>query len=325
MSKFEPRFREVARRNLELMADCTHDGLLYGGPEFFAHGDLPCIHHTFTHAKALATVLDRGTFEAEPAERPKLPRDEAYLLRSFSTVGTKLAAIGPWRATVTEYDWEYMEHVQPGAGNLGGGHVSGGALSLLYHMQLGPILTASMTEYLMVEIANQQQFREGPHRSLTPRLEYVNGMTFTNLNDFNAVVTAKQSAGEVVFDAQGQMLTASRVPINPDGIRYHMVYRISETSVEIAASASGATIGSAPIRLIVPVIARAGERVEQIDSHTVRVIKAKGVLTVSTDALSGFDASFKEKTFNLVPGFEAFPFSVTLTAEREARIRLQAS
>ncbi len=37
MSKLEPRFREVARRNLELMAACTHDGLLYGGPDFFAH------------------------------------------------------------------------------------------------------------------------------------------------------------------------------------------------------------------------------------------------------------------------------------------------
>jgi hypothetical protein len=323
MSKLEPRFREVARRNLELMAACTHDGLLYGGPGFFAHGDLPCIHHTFTHAKALATVLDRGTFAAEPAARPKLPRDEAYMLRGFSTVGTNLAAIGPWRATVTEYDWEYMEHVQPGAGNLGGGHVSGGALSLLYHMQLGPILTASMTEYLMVEIANQQQFREGPHMALTPRIECVDGETYTNLNDFKAALTASERGEEIVFDAQGQMLTASRKPVSAGEILYHMVYRLSESGVEIVASASGRP--SAPIKLIVPVIAREGDRVEQIDAHTVRVIKAKGALTVSTDASSGFDASFKEKTFNLVPGFEAFPFIVVLAAGKQARIRLQAN
>jgi hypothetical protein len=325
MSKFEPRFREVARRNLELMAACTHDGLLYGGPDFFAHGDLPCIHHTFTHAKALATVLDRGTFAAEAAARATLPRDEAYTVRNFSTVGTKLAAIGPWRATVTEYDWEYSEHVQPGAGNSGGGHVSGGALSLLYHMQLGPILTASMTEYLMVEIANQQQFREGPHMALTPRIEYVDGETYTNLNDLKAALTANQSNGEVVFDAQGRMLTASRKTDSAGEILYHVVYRLGETAVEIAASASGATSGSAPLKLIVPVIARPGERVEQIDAHAVRVIKAKGALTVSTDAAAGFDASFKEKTFNLVPGFEAFPFSVALPAGKQARIRLQVS
>jgi hypothetical protein len=326
MSKFEPKFREAARRNLELMVACTHDGLLYGGPDFFAHGDLPCIHHTFTHAKALATVLDRGTFAAEPAARPKLPRDEAYTLKSFSTVGTKLAAVGPWRATVTEDDWEYTEHVQPGAGNLGGGHVSGGALSLLYHMQLGPILTASMTEYLMVEIANQQQFREGPHMALTPRLEVVDGETFTNLNDFQAALTADESNGDIVFDARGRMLTASRKPTSAGELLYHLTYRLSEAGVEIVAGAIGQLFQSGPasLKLIVPVIARPGERVEQIDAQTVRVIKAKGALTVTTDARSGFDASFKEKTFNLVPGFEAFPFIVVLAAGKEARIRLQA-
>jgi hypothetical protein len=48
-------------------------------------------------------------------------------------------------------------------------------------------------------------------------------------------------------------------------------------------------------------------------------------LTVTTDATSGFDAGFKEKTFNLVPGFEAFPFIVALPPGTQARIRLQTS
>lgn len=324
MSQFDPRFREVARRNLELMAACTHEGLLYGGPGYFAHGDLPCIHHTFTHAKALATVLDRGAFPAGNAERAKLPRDEAYGLKSFSTIGTKLAAVAQWRATVTEYDWEYMEHVQPGAGNLGGGHVSGGALSLLHHMQLGPILTASMTEYLMVEIANQQQFREGPHMALTPRLELVDGDTFTNLNDFQAALTADQAPGVITFEAQGRMLTASRKPVSVGDVRYRMRYRIAGAGVEIVASASGAVSAANPLKLIVPVIARAGDHVEQTDTHAARVHKTGGVLLVSTDATAGFDATFKEKTFNLVPGFEAFPFTVALEPGKQAHIRLQA-
>ena len=71
-------------------------------------------------------------------------------------------------------------------------------------------------------------------------------------------------------------------------------------------------------------IARTGERIEQVNAQTVRVIKAEGALTVITDAAAGFDASFKEKTFNLVPGFEAFPFAVTLPPGKQARIRLQA-
>ena len=32
MAGHDPRFREVARRNPELMANCSHEGLLYGGP-----------------------------------------------------------------------------------------------------------------------------------------------------------------------------------------------------------------------------------------------------------------------------------------------------
>jgi len=335
MAKSDLRFREVARRNLELMAACTHNGLLYGGPDYLAHGDLPCIHHTFTHAKALATVLDRGDLGrtnldrgdmgAAPS-RPKLPRDEAYGLKSFAPIGTKLAAIGPWRATVTEYDWEYSEHVQPGAGNLGGGHVSGGALSQLYHETLGPICTASMTQYLMVEIANQQQFREGPHMDLTPRIEFTAaGETYTNLNDFEAVLAASQAGSQILFHAEGRLMTASRRPVPGGDIRYRLVYRISEAEVEISAGARGPGAGSAHLRLIVPVIAHNDETAEAVNERAVRIQKPKGALTVSTDATSGFDtAAMKARTFNLVPGFEAVPLIVAIEPGREARVQLRA-
>jgi hypothetical protein len=47
LAQYDAKFREVAWRNLELMAACTHNGLLYGGPHYFAHGDLLCVHfHT---------------------------------------------------------------------------------------------------------------------------------------------------------------------------------------------------------------------------------------------------------------------------------------
>src|SRR3984957_17341813 len=51
LADHDPRFREAALRNVELMSDCTHNNVLYGGPHYFQHGDKPCIHHTFTHAK----------------------------------------------------------------------------------------------------------------------------------------------------------------------------------------------------------------------------------------------------------------------------------
>jgi hypothetical protein len=319
MSKFEPRFREAARRNLELMAACTHDGLLYGGPGYFEHGDLPCIHHTFTHAKALATVLDRGDFNANHDQRPALPRDEAYGLKTYPTIATRLAAIGPWRATVTAYDWEYSEHLQPGAQNLGGGHVSGGALSVLYHQKLGPVLVSSMTEYLMIEIANQQQFREGPHMDLTPRIELAADHVYTSLSDFKAVVTAEQQAEIIVFHAHGQLLTASRRPFRDAELQYHLVYRLDAKSVEVRATVNGN--GPAPARLIVPIVCRPGEEVQQPDAQTVRILKAGGTLSLTTEPAAKLETS--ERTFNLVPGFEAIPLSVVLQPGIEAWVRIE--
>src|SRR5277367_1348629 len=82
LADHEPKFREVAYRNLELMSACTHNKVLYGGPHYFEHGDQPCIHHTFTHAKALATVLDSDALTTAPSPRLTLPRDEPYGLKS---------------------------------------------------------------------------------------------------------------------------------------------------------------------------------------------------------------------------------------------------
>jgi len=322
LSDHDPCFREAARRNLELMAACTHEGLLYGGPDYYVHGDPACVHHTFTHAKALATVLDRADFPAETSPRPSLPRDEPYGLKGFSDIGTRLAAIGPWRATVTEYDWVYEEHVQAGAGGSGGGHVSGGALSQLFHTQLGPVLTASMTQYQMIEISNQQAYRDGSHIELTPRIECAAGEIFTSVNDLEATLTADDRNGNLVFNAHGRLLTASRQAPRSGDITYHFTYTLAESHVEIAASATGNA--PAPIHLILPVLARSSDRAEQPNSRTVRVTKEKGTITVHSDA-AAFDPLPAGRTFNLVPGFEAIPIQLTLEPGKEVRVNLQAS
>jgi len=326
LAQYEPKFREVARRNLELMAACTHDGLLYGGPDYFAHGDLPCIHHTFTHAKALATVLDRGGSNLESTDRLALPRDEAYGLKTYPEIGTHLAAIGDWRATVTEYDWEYVEHVQVGGGGAsGGGHASGGALSLLYHRGLGPILVASMTEYQMIEISNQQTFRESPHMTLTPRIECASDQTYTSLSDLKAVLTANDSRGQIAFDARGRLLTSAHQPFPSGDVHYHLLYHLTESGVEIVANTGVATTPPAPLRFILPVVSRTGEAIEQLDPRTVRITKKNGSLVVRTGATQGFEAVPQERTFNLVPGFECIPFAITMQPGKEIRIQLEAS
>lgn len=324
LAAHDPRFAEVARRNLELMAACTHGGLLYGGPDYFMHGDRPCIHHTFTHAKALATVLDSG-INIELAARVTLPRDEPYGLKSYPEIRTHLAAIGDWRATVTEYDWAYVEHVQSG-GAVGGGHVSGGALSLLYHQRLGPILVASMTEYEMIEISNQQVFRDSSHMPLTPRIEYTTpGVpgAYTNLNDFSAVLTAASAPGQIAFSASGRLLSAAHQPVPRRDIHYHVSYRLTASTVEIHAMVSGGAASEGELKFILPVVSPAGETVESIASASVRIVKPKGVLMVHTDAPQGFETVHKERTFNLVPGFEAIPLTIAMQPGKEIGIQME--
>lgn len=66
-----PRLYTAALRNLELLESCTENGLLCGGPHFRSGGIPACIHHTFAHAKPLASLLDSPA--KAPAAPPKLP------------------------------------------------------------------------------------------------------------------------------------------------------------------------------------------------------------------------------------------------------------
>ena len=317
LAEHDPRFHEVAQRNLEMMAACTHDGLLYGGPGYFVHGDKPCIHHAFTHAKALTTVLDHDPHPALQT-RVALPRDEPYGLRSFPEIGTHLAAVGPWRATVTEFDWK-----EPGEE---GGHVTGGSLSLLFHRDLGPLLTASMTEYdNQIEPPNMQGFIDAPHMELTPRVEYATrDESYASFNDRRAVLKVTRLEKEVLFDAQGQMLTVTFQPLAPGGLHYHLAYRIAESGVDIRASIAGADPGlSGRLQFVLPVISERSEAVEHKDPGVIRVTKSKGTLTIRTQSRGGFAQLPAERTFNLVPGFECLPLMVPMRPGEEIHIQME--
>lgn len=93
--------------------------------------------------------------------------------------------------------------------------------------------------------------------------------------------------------------------------------------VEITASLESAL--SAPTQFILPVISSSTEAVTQPDPKTIRITKPIGVLIVRTDAAQGFNPIPKERTFNLVPGFEAIPLTITMQPGYELNIQLEAS
>ena len=305
----DPRFAEVSARNLVLMAACTHDGLLYGGPDYRAAGYRPCIHHTFSHAASLAAVLDLA--KPAPVARAALPRDKPYGLKRFPEIGTHLASVGPWRATFTDYDFDYMAPA-------GGGHASGGAISLLYHQTLGPVLASSMTRYKAVEISNQQVPIDANHQVLTPRIELVDGKdVFTSVADLTATFDVTGAAEVVRTTASGRLVT----PEGKGMVAYALSHVLTPAGLTLTAQVTGLPTGKTA-RLVLPMIARADQAVEQKDARTVGVTKAAGQITVTADA--DFAPVPSQRIFNLVPGLQAAPLSIALAEGQSVTVTITA-
>jgi hypothetical protein len=297
----DPRFAEVSARNLALMSACTHDGLLYGGPHYRAAGYKPCIHHTFSHAKALAAVLDLARALA-PAPRAELPRDKPYGLKRFPEIGTHLVSVGPWRATFTDYDFDYLAPA-------GGGHASGGAISLLHHQALGPVLAASMTRYKAVEISNQQAPIDATHQPLTLRIEVVQGRdVFTSVADLSARLEMAEQGGAVNVTASGRLKTPEGGELDPP-VDFALAYSVTSKGLDLSATVSG--LGDRTARLVAPVVARKDEPAVRRDARSVAIAKAGGAILVSSpDADLVGDVG--TRIFNLVPGLQAAPLSINL-------------
>lgn len=151
----DPLFAEAAWRNFDSYRACTEEGLLHGGPMYARAGQAPCIHHTFCHAKALAAWLDHGV-SARPGLA--LPRETRQGWRQIPSVGVGLITRGPWTATLSDYD--YDPYLHPTAG-----------LTLLWHRKAGPLITATMPEYELVEPNNMQLPDALDNICQTPRAE----------------------------------------------------------------------------------------------------------------------------------------------------------
>jgi hypothetical protein len=157
---------------------------------------------------------------------------------------------------------------------------------------------------------------------LTPRIESAGKQTCTSLSDLEAVLTANAKPSEISFNARGRLLTASHQPLSSGEARYHLTYSLTESLVEITASADAPS--QTPLQFILPVISRSGETIEQPDLKTIRITKPNGTLTIRTSAQS-FEAIPKERTFNLVPGFECIPLAITMKTGQEIHIQLETS
>ena len=312
LAKDHPAFATAVIENTRLYRRCTADGLLHGGPHFISHGVKPCVHHTFTHAKALATVRDHGDLARRIHATLPLPRAVADGIRGYPEIATWLAARGPWRATVTAYDWIYHEQAQ---------QPTGGTISMLWHPQAGPLLAGSMARYFLVEKNNMQLYPED--HPLTPRVELRQDETwFTQLYDLNASVTHSDKDGTLGFKVAARLLNEARKQPARGKVACSLSYQFAVDAVTIAVDAPGVGSAANRPRLVLPIISPTGEKVSQ-SANRIEIVKPQGTVVIEANAPLRIEQTTRPRVFNLVPGFEAVPVFAEIPggARLECRIR----
>ena len=199
LGKKDPVFAEAGYRNFKLYKQFTRDGLLFGGRDYKAHGEYPCTHHTFCHAKVLASVLDSGVC---CFERTELPSDRPEEAKYYPELDMWRVAEGGWRADVTAYDFFYMR----------GGHTSGGSLSLLWNEKYGPVIAAGTADYTLREAHNQQlSLKKADHLSAVPRMETeIGGVRYGQHYDFSAGMSCRAEGGRVLIHTDAHLANDNR-------------------------------------------------------------------------------------------------------------------
>ena len=265
----DPLFAEAALRNTELVRACTYDGLLYGGPHYHRHGEHACTHHTFEHANAIAYALEHLP-KNETSTRVALPCDNAKPLCYYPEVNVYKAAAGDYRATVSGYDYSVSA----------GWHISGGTLSLLWKYGEGPMIAASVIDYVLVEDHNMQLSRQtATHRPLAPRLEAIrDGVPYCSAYFASPKMEGQQSDGAITIRATTGLCSKKAVRLKGDHDR-EITYTLTENGIKITvAGADGASF-------ILPVIS--------------------GEVTVTRGKVTA-----KEEIFFLTPGFTATEYVI---------------
>lgn len=278
----DPVFAETAERNFEAMRRCSSDGYLYGGPMYEEAGEEPCIHHSFTHAKAPAALIDS---EFSHRTHTALPREREYGLLPFPSINVNLVSVGDFRATVSGYDCVKFHAAATG----------GGSLTMLYHRGYGPVFASSVAKYGITEFLNMQHTRtfEGAECS-TPRIQLGD---LSSVNSIDCTLFAEKREERVMLRASGVL----RDCYGGVGEGYSLEYLFGEDGLTLTVTSDAGG------ELILPVIGGNGAKASadgliatlRRGEHTVELC-SKAPITVG------------EETFNPVGGFLTAPFKISL-------------
>lgn len=300
MANRNPAFGTAAVLSTELLQRCTVNGLLAGGLHYETHGVKPCMHHTFAHAKNLAFVLDNSEYLKNVNKNTSLPRSTNNGVKHFPELDVWLGARGPWRSTVSSYDQIWKKKYSVAA--------TGGSLAVLWHQKVGPLFTASMAEYMLVEPYNQQP-QPGEDFCLTPRVErFVDDVWYTNIHDLKAKVINTDENGIINFEVLAALTNREKETLDSSG-NFKLNYLFDEEKTTIKALRTITEENSDT--LVLPIISPTGEKVVKISENKIEIHKKEGVVVLEANVPLAIKPSEKERIFNQVPGMEVLPIMVT--------------
>lgn len=302
MSDINPAFGTAAVKNTELLKKCTANGLIHGGPHYVSAGVPPCIHHTFTHAKPLTTLLDHWEHLPEINKNSALPRTTANGVTHFKDLDVYLFARGDWRGTISAYDAEYHYKYDFR-------QATGASLGMLYHNKVGLLCAASMAVYKMVEVNNQQP-QPGIDIALTPRIEiFRDDSWYTNLFDLEAHVKSDDQNGVIELVSNINLKNEARELVSGTASEFQLNYSCSEENVQIRATTNQDINESTAF--VLPIASPSGEAVKFISENEIVIAKPEGLVNIKANVPLKIKNTPGNRTFNMVPGIQAVPIVAT--------------
>jgi len=316
MADVNPAFGTAAIKNTELLQRCTSNGLIHGGPHYLSHGIPPCVHHTFTHAKPLTALLDHWEHLPEINKDADLPRVTNDGVIDFKDLDVSLFARGDWRGTVSAYDAIYKDGDYRQA--------TGGALSVLYHNEVGLLCAASMAIYKMVE-ANNQQPNPGEDFALTPRVEtFKDEIWYSNIFDRAATLNSEDSDGKIQLNAKVQLKNKANEIVSDTASDFELSYGCSKDVLWITAKTEQSI--KEATAFVLPLISLTGEKVNQPNPKEITIQKPEGLVSITSSVPLKIKETPKERVFNMVPGAEAVPIMAYFADNaQEVEIRITVS
>ncbi len=287
----DPMFGEVAHRSFMQYVNCTDDGLLFGGPMYHEENELPCVHHTFCHAKSAADLIHMGFSYNNPTE---LPFDKGEAYKYFPSADVHLLRRESWRATVSGFDI-------PAPAN----HFSTATLTLLQHDGYGTVFAASMPIFTMVEPTNMQFSMHTEYKCQTPRIEYTDDSGYYT-NMYNRECEVSYSEDKKLFSIKGSLKNAKF----QGDVEYNLNFDFSGENAVITASAQKEAY------LVLPVVAASKDTVK-IEGNTLTVLRNGCTLTLKANGEITSDYQATERNFNPCGGFATYPVKIKMPAHTQ--------